>query len=169
MAAMYGSKFADLWAGTDEAEVRKVWADKLAGFADKPGCIKAAIDALDDRPFPPTLPEFLGLCRNAARRIGDDKPALPHKPTPEEREHQHELAKRLGDAIGAGKLRDGIDAHWATHPRGPAQLRMIFDAAERDARFRPCIEQMVEDGICSEGGRLLKRYAGSGQWQRLAA
>ena len=79
------------------------------------------------------------------------------------------LSQRIGQAIGIGKLRDGIDEHWATHPRSAAQLRMIFDAAERDPRFQRCIASMVERGVCSADGRLLKRYAGSGAWERLGA
>ena len=158
MAALYGSKFADLWRGTEPDKVRAMWADKLAGFADKPLAIKQALSALDERPFPPTMPEFLTLCREAAKRIGNDKPALTHKPTAAELEHQRDMAKRLGDVIGAGKLRDGIDEHWATHPRSAMQLGMIFDAAKRDSRFQPCIDQMVADGICTESGQLLKAY-----------
>lgn len=163
LAAMYGSRFADLWRGTDPEKVRAMWASKLAGFADKPGAIKQALAALDEKPFPPTLPEFLALCREAARRIGNDKPALPHKPTAEDAEHQREMSRRLGDAVGAGKLRDGIDEHWATHPKTAMHLDFIFDAAKNDARFRPCIAQMVADGVCTEGGSLLRAYRGMGQ------
>ena len=165
MAALYGSKFADLWRGSDPAKVKAMWASKLGGFAEKPKAIKAALDALDERPFPPTLPEFIQLCRDAAKRFGNTSPLLQHKATPEERDHQREMSKRLGDAIGSGKLRDGIDEHWATHPRSVAHLRMIFDASKRDQRFIPCISQMVSDGICTEGGQLLRSYSG-GQWQR---
>lgn len=158
MAAMYGSKFADLWRGTDPEKVRAMWAEKLARFADKPKAIKLAIDSLDDKPFPPTLPEFLALCREAAKRIGDNKPALPHKLTEDDKLHQNEMAKRLGDAIGPGKLVGGIDSHWATHPRSAMNLRFILDAAKKDSRFSPCIEQMVADGICTREGHLLKAY-----------
>lgn len=164
MAALYGSKFADLWRSTDPAKVRAMWADKLAGFADKPQAIKAALDALDERPFPPTLPEFIALCRDAARRSGTARQALPHKPTQEDRERHHELARRLGDAISLGKVRDGIDEHWATHPRSHRHLQMIFDGAARDGRLAKCIDQMVADRICTKDGRALKFYAGAGRW-----
>lgn len=76
LSALYGSKFSDLWRGTDAVEVKALWASKLAGFYQIPGCIKAALDACDDRPWPPTLPEFLGLCRDAARRNGTATTAL---------------------------------------------------------------------------------------------
>lgn len=167
MAAMYGSKFADLWRGTEPEKVRAMWAEKLAGFADKPQAIKQALSALDDHPFPPTMPEFLALCRDAAKRIGDNKPALTHKPTEEELDHQRKMATQIHHAIGAGKLHNGIDTHWATHPRSEMHLGFIFDAAKADPMFKPCIEQMVADGICTAEGRLLKRYSGVNCWESL--
>lgn len=77
LEGLYGAKFHDAWRGTDLENVKAVWADKLGGFAASPERLKAALEACDERPWPPTLPEFLGLCRDAARR-GDAAPlALP--------------------------------------------------------------------------------------------
>lgn len=60
-SSMYGSKFADLWRGCDLASVKGLWAEELAGFsADE---IKCGIDCCKTRDWPPTLPEFLKLCR----------------------------------------------------------------------------------------------------------
>lgn len=61
MSAMYGAKFADLWRGTDLAVVRRLWGVELASVSRDE--LKAGVDALTKRPFPPTLPEFLSLCR----------------------------------------------------------------------------------------------------------
>lgn len=157
MASLYGAKFADLWAGTDIERVKEKWVEKLKGFADHPGVIQRAMDALDDRPFPPTLPEFLTLCRNAARRIGDDVRAIPYKMTGED----HDRVKATAEAAISGmkaKNRDGIDHHWATHPRSHMHLKFIFDAAKNDQRFRVCVSEMVRDEVCSDGGSLLKVY-----------
>lgn len=163
MQGNYGTRFLNQWKtgqslpdGTD-AGVRNAmgfWADKLGGFADRPACIRRVLDSLPTEP--PSLPQFIELCRMS--RPDDAAPMLPHKLTPEEREHQHEMSKRLGDVICHGKLKDGIDQHWATHPRSAMHLGFIFDAAKRDPRFKPCIEQMVGDGICTADGRLLKTY-----------
>lgn len=76
MSCLYGNKFVDLWNGTDHKAVRALWAEKLGGFRDRPEVIMAALDALDDRPLPPTLPEFIALCRAATTRSGT-RPALP--------------------------------------------------------------------------------------------
>jgi hypothetical protein len=161
----YGAKWAAQFGDFPRDRVKATWAEELAGFADKGDAIAQALSAQKSNPFPPTLPEFLNLCRESAKRIGGySAPALAHKPTAEEREHQSEMAKRLGDSFGAGKLKDGIDTHWATHPRSAAQLRMIFDAAKNDQRFQPCIEQMIADGICSADGHLLKSYRDQQWW-----
>lgn len=77
LSAMYGSKFADLWRGTDLENVKRTWAEKLGGFVDRPDIIRYALDACDDRPWPPTLPEFIGLCRDQARRAGSEAIKLP--------------------------------------------------------------------------------------------
>lgn len=164
MAALYGSKFADLWRNTDAEKVKSMWAFRLGGFADKPQAIKSALDALDDRPFPPTLPEFIALCRQAASRMGSDTKALPYKPTAEDIERQREMANVASAAVSVAKVKDGIDQHWATHPRSHAHLRAIFSAANSDRRFLPCVQKMVDDGICSADGQAIRFYRGSGEW-----
>lgn len=60
-SGMYGSKFADLWSGCDIAGVRAIWAEDLGGFSGDE--IRRGIDACKTRTFPPTLPEFVSLCR----------------------------------------------------------------------------------------------------------
>lgn len=159
---MYGTKFADLWAGCDIESVKAKWVDKLRGFSDHPGVIQKAIDALDERPNPPTLPEFLGLCREAAKRMGTATPALPHKPTAEDEARARQAAEQAAKAIKS-KVSDGIDVHWATHPSSHRHFKAIFEAAQSDVRFRPHLESMVSDGVCTADGHLLKTYR-DGQW-----
>jgi len=61
MSGTYGSKFADLWRGTDLAAVRRLWGKKLATLSRDE--LRRGSDALMGRPYPPTLPEFVALCR----------------------------------------------------------------------------------------------------------
>lgn len=153
--ARYGSLFIDRWRDCDMANVRETWAEELAGFKDQPDRIAYALRVLAEEKFPPTLPEFIAACRRAPAK--QDHLALPHKLTGED----HDRIKATAEAAISGmkaKNRDGIDVHWATHPRSAMHLKFIFDAAKNDARFRPCIEEMVNDGICTEGGSLLKVY-----------
>jgi len=159
--ARYGSLFIDRWRDCDMENVRETWAEELAGFRDQPERIAYALRALGDQPFPPTLPEFIAACRRApATQSGL---ALPHKPTADEIERNREMAEKVAASVKA-KPSDGIDTHWATHPRGSMHLKLIFDAAKRDQRFEPCIAEMVEKGICTDDGHLLKVYRDR-QWQ----
>jgi hypothetical protein len=61
MAALYGSKFADMWRGADPAEVKKLWADEL-GKLTREEVTKGA-QALMTLEWPPSLPQFINLCR----------------------------------------------------------------------------------------------------------
>lgn len=61
LSGYYGSKFGDLWRGCDLESVKRIWADAFAGYQAQE--IKRGLDACLTRPFPPTLPEFLTLCR----------------------------------------------------------------------------------------------------------
>ena len=99
MSGLYGSKFADLWNGSNVDSVRRMWAVKLAGFADMPKAIKEALDALDSKPYPPTLPEFLALCREAGRRHAVPVAAIEYKPTPEEQEKADEMIQQAAKSI----------------------------------------------------------------------
>lgn len=109
--------------------------------------------------FPPTLPEFLEACRQAPRK---ETPALRYVPTAEDEERASEAAAQAAKVIK--KISgDGIDTHWATHPKSVMHLKFIFEAAARDQRYKPCVAQMVEKGICTEDRHLLKTYR-DGQW-----
>lgn len=78
LACMYGRKFADLWGGIDPLAVRKTWAEDLGRY---PGEViaKALTVCRDTKPFPPTLPEFILLCKAENNRPQVFK-ALPSPP-----------------------------------------------------------------------------------------
>lgn len=61
MAFSYGVKFADQWRGIDPDGIKRHWAQKL--FALKTEELTRGVQRLDSRTYPPTLPEFLALCR----------------------------------------------------------------------------------------------------------
>lgn len=103
LSSMYGARFADLWNGTNIDEVKATWSDSLSGFHVEN--IARAIKILtENNPFPPTLPEFISLCKQARMERGpQSQPALrlPEPvSTPEETEkarHQaFATARRLG-------------------------------------------------------------------------
>ncbi len=97
MAAHYGARFADAWRGVDAAEMKAAWARKLAGLT--PQQIKRGLAGLEQCRFPPTLPEFMALCRQAMPEAHVLKLPAPRL-TPEQREQGRrrfaELKRKLG-------------------------------------------------------------------------
>lgn len=63
LSAMYGARFADMWAGLDLAMIKAAWAEDLGDLATDE--IARGVAACKLRDWPPTLPEFLALCRPA--------------------------------------------------------------------------------------------------------
>ncbi|MHB0992704.1 MAG: hypothetical protein ACYC0M_15705 [Burkholderiales bacterium] len=57
----YGSLWIDRYAGLDRQRVKRTWAARLGGYSAEE--IKRGVDATMLCKFPPTLPEFLQLCR----------------------------------------------------------------------------------------------------------
>lgn len=97
MAAHYGARFADAWLGVDAAEMKAAWARKLGGLT--PEQIKRGLAGLEQNRFPPTLPEFIALCRQAVPQAHVLKLPVP-KLTSEQREQGRrkfaELKRKLG-------------------------------------------------------------------------
>jgi hypothetical protein len=83
MSAFYGARFADMWRGSKVDEVQKAWAIELFKLSREQ--LKAGSDSLTAIPKPPTLPEFVTLCKQAraeqaahtARQIEHVEPADP--------------------------------------------------------------------------------------------
>jgi len=57
----YGTRFWQAYEGITEAELAQHWAEELASFEGAE--IAAGLSACKTRPWPPTLPEFMALCR----------------------------------------------------------------------------------------------------------
>lgn len=64
LTVRYGQAFLGRWAGVDMADVKADWADQLKRFANRPDCIKYALDNLPQDKAP-NVGEFRALC-NAA-------------------------------------------------------------------------------------------------------
>ena len=66
MLAIYGQKFRSQWADVPAESMRETWAVALGRFDGER--IKWALDQMIATcPWPPTLPEFAALCRQAPR------------------------------------------------------------------------------------------------------
>lgn len=157
----YGAKWAAQYGDFPRQRVKQTWAEELAGFSDMGGAIAQALNAQKESPFPPTLPEFLKLCRDAARRMGGSgAPALEHRQTIEERERAAELSKRAVAAVKAPNY-DGL--LWAKKPKSQMAMNMVADGKKNSSRFpalAKVFDQLVIDGVCSTEGKLIHRWDG---------
>jgi hypothetical protein len=155
----YGQQFAGKFSKVDDGvdvginNFKEALATRLGGFIDHPEALRYALDNLPDTHCP-NVPEFHKLAQSAPRKTTT---ALTYTPSPADEEKAKAVIAKASAELKP-KFSGGIDAHWATHPRSEMHLSFIFDAAKNDARFKPCISKMVSDGICTEGGKLLRRY-----------
>lgn len=132
----------------------RVWADGLGGF--KEAAIADALKNLPPGEEAPSLPAFVDLCRNAARRQGSDLSALPYRPTPEEEARAKANAAKLKrDAEDLGQ-KDPLG--WAKNPSSQSALNWIIALAGEtgDPRFKPILQDLKDRGI-TDGNRLLTR------------
>lgn len=63
MTLLYGSRFGQQWAGLTPREIKAAWNQRLANFT--PAEIRRGLDACAALDWPPSLPEFMRLCRPA--------------------------------------------------------------------------------------------------------
>src|SRR5690606_4326501 len=61
MMLLYGAKFAQQWAGLTPREIKAAWNQKLQGFT--PEEIRRGLQSCLAHDWPPTLPEFIRMCR----------------------------------------------------------------------------------------------------------
>jgi len=61
MSFAYGARFADMWAGVNATEMKEYWAERLGGLSRSE--LATGYRMLETRDRPPTLPEFIKLCR----------------------------------------------------------------------------------------------------------
>lgn len=61
MESRYGSLWADRYGALPRNQVKSDWAEDLAGFTGEE--LRKGLEACKTLKFPPTLPEFLTLCR----------------------------------------------------------------------------------------------------------
>lgn len=104
MQGHYGSRFLNMWKTNDLlpngedagfVNAQNYWSEKLGGFAEHPECIAYVLDNLPETP--PTLPQFVELCRRAPRK---EPMMLEHHVTPEEQERNKQRLKELKEMLG---------------------------------------------------------------------
>lgn len=63
LSLVYGRDFLGRWDGIPLEEVKADWAHELSGYQQSPSAISYALQNLP--PKPPTVLEFLAICRRA--------------------------------------------------------------------------------------------------------
>lgn len=156
MEAQWGSKVASLWGNTNLSNVKSLWSEKLSGFADNPKAFTYALNALEESPFPPTLPEFLALCRKAPRPVLE---ALPEPKADPVRVKQE--INKAHDAVTGKK----DDHGWAKRPSSQHALNLLIKwAREGDSQAKGYLKNLIEAGHV-EGATLIHKW-NLGQWVR---
>lgn len=156
MQGLYGSLWLDLWRSGEMMEqggrqfdrglllAKATWGQELAGFASQPERIHRALEACRHRRMPPTLPEFLDLCR---QQHGNAPRALPSPAISAERvaEHVGAVTKRLSARVAGSTA-------WALTPpaagkRGPWENAIIDLAEQGEPQFVRILAEHVERGV----------------------
>lgn len=148
MQGLYGSLWVDRWrTGETEERGRRIfdlgllnakatWARELAGFAREPHRIARALESCRSKPLPPTLPEFIGLCRDQAT---EQRVALP-PPTPDAEQRAANIER-----AASVRVAESGDRSWATG------LRKRYLAGERLRRAQTDLASAALGEVWSDG------------------
>ena len=143
LAALYGASFGRQWEGTNIADVKAVWAEKLGGFTAPQ--IGAALKGCDDRQYPPNLPEFIDLCRMAAKREAQP-PALdaPQLSVEERLDRARRLESAAAKPTGydyRGWCKDLRARYLSGEDLKPIQIAMASEAMNEEGNNRQCVRR----------------------------
>jgi len=161
MHGLYGSLWLDRWRIGEEAmdgsdagmnNAKAIWAAALGIYRDNPKRISKAIEFCNTKPFPPTLPEFLELCRQAPDEIAQVALPAPIDTAA--------AALRLEAAVEAVSKPERDHLRWAKRTDLSEQAKKnIMDLVEgvdcpsgRDPRFKPIFMEHYKAGRI-KGGR----------------
>lgn len=122
MQGLYGSLWVDRWRSGETIKApdgttadrgmilaKATWAQELGGFAGEAERIAKALDDCRGRNLPPTLPEFIGLCRQQYVEGPKELPAPAL--SAEDRQARAAAAEKMAAQVAAGKV-DGA-GHWS--------------------------------------------------------
>jgi hypothetical protein len=136
MSARFGRHFADMWGAIPADDMKAVWADDLAGFSGDE--IRRGLDGCKGLKFPPTLPEFLQLCR----------------PPPDYQVAYHEavreLLKRRQPFDRFGNVKTNLDQwshpsiYWAASTMEHALLNLPYPSMKE--RWKKALDDALAEG-----------------------
>jgi len=152
MQGMYGSLWVDRWRSGETVEragrsfdrgllnAKATWAQGLGGFSGQPERIHRALESCRSKSLPPTLPEFIELCRH---QVAEQHVTLP-PPIPDAGKRTENIARAAsvricesGDREWALRLRR---LYLAGEPLGLLQISMASEA----------LDETWSDGKCEK-------------------
>ena len=149
-AGIYGSqKVAAMWGDLTEenvANVRLMWGQALGEFRAE--TIAAALAALPSRAsgWPPSLPEFVDLCRQAAQARANAEPALAALAAPPVDPVQARAnVERVTEAVAGAVTAKRDPLAWARAPRSAFAVRSVVKGAKLDPKLREVLEAHIAD------------------------
>lgn len=135
MLGWYGAKFSDQWAGVPEAVFVRTWAKGVEGYSREE--IKAGVAACKSLKWPPTLPEFLMLCR---------PPVNYERAYLEAQEQMGRREARSGDTWSSPAI------FWAAGSLGPDLKNVPYRNLEQ--RWRYALDMALEDVASGRRGEV---------------
>lgn len=143
MLRMWGNRFLDQWRDTDLAGVKIEWGKALRKLSNAE--LKAGVDSMLTLKFPPTLPEFYGLCKQMRLHEVPKRDLLTDqtRADPTTVEHNLESMRRVSAAFMQAKE---PSAEWA--------FRLLMRGATASGgALGPDGVKCAYDAIVSSAGR----------------
>ena len=129
MASFYGKHWLDMWIDIPMDSVKAEWQAKLSGMPSK--TVFRAVDyCADNVKFPPSLPEFMQLCK--ANTPSEITKALPRHFTDEELEANKKKLEKINSDLTRKSSRDWV-RYWNTILDNPKGLQEITLSCAREA------------------------------------
>lgn len=128
MAGLYGRKLADLWAGTDRETIMRTWGREMARLTGPE--LKRGVERLVTQDWPPTLPQFVKLCRPPV----DFEAAFNEAAAGMQARERGEMGKWSSPAI-----------YWAAMKVGPFEVR-TQSYGTLSARWKSALEAIIGGG-----------------------
>lgn len=145
-ATLWGTqKIGSMWAGSSLEEVKADWSHQLAGFEGRAIGIALQDCADSGREWPPSLPEFKGMCREAAKFHASQTTALPPpKSDPAiARAGVNAAERQIAAQIGSGP-RDPL--FWAKRPKSPKAVWLLVQGAAKNGTLRDILRGHIRNG-----------------------
>lgn len=136
--AIFGAqKVAGMWAGAPIAVVKQTWAEQL-GRLD-PDMVRFGLQRCVDNglEWPPTLPEFVALCRQPPP-IAAHQPAM--LPPPVSREHAAEHMRKVRELMNRPVFASD-PMFWAKYPKSVAAVNLLVQGAEHNHRLAAILQE----------------------------